>query len=62
MKVPLEETASAINILANNGIKGGMAGQSFSASLLRITKLTPKMQESVDALGVSLFDQNGKYV
>lgn len=39
-----------------------MAGQSFSASLLRITKLTPKMQKSVDALGVSLFDQQGKFV
>lgn len=62
LKVPLEETASAVNILANNGIKWGMAGQSFSASLLRITKLTPKMQESVDALNVSLFDQNGEFV
>lgn len=62
MKVPLEETAAAIDILANNGIKGGMAGQSFSASLLRITKLTPKMQASVEALNLKLFDQKGQYV
>ena len=62
MKVPLEETAAAIDILANNGIKGGMAGQSFSASLLRITKPTKAMKKSMDALNVSLFDSQGKYV
>lgn len=62
LRVPLEETAAAINILANNGIKWGMAGQSFSASLLRITDLTPAAARSVDELWLSLFDQNGQFV
>jgi len=62
MKVPLEETAAAIDVLANNGIKWGMAWQSFSASLLRITKLTPKMAASVEALNLSLFDQKWEFV
>jgi len=62
LKVPLEETAAAIDILANNGIKWGMAWQSFSASLLRITKLTPKMAASVEALNLTLFDQKWEYV
>ena len=62
LKVPLEETASAINVLANNGIKWGMAGQSFSASLLRITKPTDAMQASMDKLNLSLFDSKGQFV
>lgn len=61
-KIPIEEGAAAINILANNGIKAGMAGQAFATSLLRITKPTSAMQESIDALNLTLFDQNGAYV
>ncbi len=60
--VSLEESAAAMNVLANNGIKAGMAGQSFAASLLRISKPTPAMTESIKALNLQLYDQNWKYV
>lgn len=62
LKVPLEETAAAINVLANNGIKWGLAGQSFSASLLRISKPTTAMSKSMDAMNLTLFDAQGKFI
>ena len=58
--ISLEETAASIGIMSNAGIKGGQAGTTLRAALLRMTKPTKMVQDAMDDLGVSFFDTNGK--
>ena len=54
----LEETSAAMMKLADNGLKGSIAGQAFASSLGRLAKPTKKMNETMDELGLSFFDAN----
>ena len=60
MKISLEETAAAIGIMSDAGIKGSQAGTTLRGALSRIAKPTEKMLETMDALGISFYDANGQ--
>lgn len=59
MGISLEETAAAVGILSDNGIKGSQAGTSLRGALSRLAQPTDKMRETMDALGLSFYDSNG---
>jgi len=54
-----EETAAALSILSNMGLKASKAGTSYAAALTKIINPTDAVQEKARALGVSFFDAEG---
>lgn len=55
----LEETAAAIGIMSDAGIKGSQAGTSLRGALSRLAKPTEDMLGVMDQLGISFFDAEG---
>ncbi len=55
----VEDTAVALGIMANNGIKSSMAGTSLRRALTNLASPTKKMQASMDDLGISLTNGDG---
>lgn len=55
----VEDTAVAIGLMANSGIKGSQAGTQLRAVLSRLAKPTKESQTAMDRLGVSLTDAQG---
>jgi TP901 family phage tail tape measure protein len=62
LNVPLEESASAIGVLANRGIKGSEAGTALNAIMINLTAGAGQAGEMMDKLGISAFDQAGKFI
>lgn len=60
MGISLEETAAAIGIMSDAGIKGSQAGTSLRGALVRLTKPTDKMIGVMEDLGLSFYDSEGK--
>lgn len=60
MGISLEETAAAIGIMSDAGIKGSQAGTSLRGALTRLTKPTDKMTKVMEKLGISFYDSEGK--
>lgn len=56
----IEETASAIGIMADAGLEGGQAGTTLRAGLLRLASPTKEMKELMADTGAKFFDANGK--
>lgn len=54
-----EDTAMAIGLMANAGIKSSQAGTSLRSMMSRLTKPTKEVQTAMDALGVSLTNSDG---
>ena len=54
-----EDTATAIGLMANAGIKSSQAGTSLRSMMSRLTKPTKEVQGAMDALGVSLTNSDG---
>lgn len=59
MGMSLEETAAAVGILADAGIKGSQAGTTLRGALTRLTKPTKQMKEVMNQLGLEFFDAQG---
>ncbi len=59
MGLSLEETAAAVGLLANAGIKGSQAGTTLRGALTRLTKPTKQMREVMNQLGLEFFDAQG---
>ena len=55
-----EDTALAIGLMANNGIKGSMAGTALNTMMTRLSTNSHGARDAIEALGVSFFDENGK--
>lgn len=55
-----EETAAAIGIMSDAGIKGEQAGTTLRGALTRMMKPTDAMYASMDRLGISMYDSQGK--
>lgn len=55
-----EDTALAIGLMANAGIKSSQAGTSLRSMMSRLTKPTKEVQIAMNKLGLSLTDDNGK--
>lgn len=60
MGLSLEETAASIGIMSDAGIKGGQAGTALRGALARMAKPTKVMKETMDELGLSFYDTEGK--
>lgn len=54
-----EDTALAIGLMANSGIKASQAGTTLRSIMSRMAKPTKEVQGAMDKLGVSLTDSNG---
>jgi len=59
MGLSLEETAAAIGIMSDAGIKGSQAGTTLRGALSRIAKPTKAMQGAMDELGIAFYDAEG---
>ncbi|WP_084684500.1 phage tail tape measure protein [Bavariicoccus seileri] len=59
MGISLEETAAAIGIMSDNGIKGSQAGTTLRGALSRLAKPTKAMDDTMNALGISFYDSQG---
>ena len=55
-----KDTATAIGLMANAGIKGSQAGTSLRSIMTRLAKPTKESQAAMDALGLSITDSSGK--
>lgn len=58
--ISFEETAAAIGIMANAGIKGSQAGTTLRGAISRLSKPTDDMRDAMEELGISFYDSNGK--
>lgn len=58
--ISMEETAAAIGIMANAGIQGSQAGTTLRGALSRLSKPTSDMVATMDQLGISFYDSEGK--
>lgn len=55
----VEDTAFALGLMANSGIKASQAGTSLRTIMTNMVKPTSQMQVAMDKLGISLDDGNG---
>ena len=55
-----EDTATAIGLMANAGIKGSQAGTALRSILTRLAKPTRDAQTAMNVLGLSLEDEEGR--
>lgn len=55
----VKDVSVALGLMANSGVKGSQAGTSLRAALTRLSKPTKEMTGYMDALGISLTDQEG---
>jgi len=56
----IEETITALSMMANAGIQGSDAGTSLKTMLLRLVAPTDKAAEMMNELGIKLTDSKGK--
>ena len=56
----VQDTALALGLMANNGIKADMAGTSLRNIFQRMYKPTKESQMAIDKLGLSLYDSEWK--
>lgn len=56
----VQDTALAVGIMANQGIKGSEAGTALRAMMTRLVKPTKESGQAMDILGLSILDTNGK--
>lgn len=54
-----EDTALAIGLMANRGIKASQAGTTLRSIMTRLAKPTKEVQGAMDTLGISLTDSEG---
>lgn len=56
----IEDTAQAIGLMANAGIKSSQAGTSLRSMFSRLSKPTKEVQSAMSELGISMTDSSGK--
>lgn len=56
----VQDTATAIGLMANQGIKGSEAGTALRAMMTRMVKPTKESGEAMQILGLNILDANGK--
>lgn len=59
MKYSVEDTATAIGLMANAGIKGSQSGTSLRSMLTRLVKPPKEAAEAMSALGISVTKSDG---
>ncbi len=61
LNVDIEDSATALGVLANRGIKGSEAGTALNAVMVNLTSGTGQAGKMMAKLGLSAFDQQGKF-
>lgn len=56
----VQDTATAIGLMANQGIKGSEAGTALRSTMTRMVKPTNDSAEAMQILGLNILDANGK--
>ncbi|GHV45276.1 hypothetical protein FACS1894204_03970 [Synergistales bacterium] len=59
LKIPFEESAAMIGVMADAGIKGSQAGTALRAALLRLSKEPKQTEEALAKLGIATRDAQG---
>ncbi len=62
LNVPLTESATALGVMANRGIKGSEAGNALNAIMANLTTGTGQAGKMMQQLGVSAFDSQGNFI
>ena len=62
LNVPIQESAAALGVMANRGMKGSEAGTALNAVINNLTTGTGQAGKMMDKLGISAFDSNGKFI
>ena len=62
LNVPLNESATALGMLANAGIKGSEAGTALNAIMTNLTTGTGQAGDMMEQLGISAFDSEGNFI
>lgn len=62
MGLSIEETAAAVGIMSDAGVKGSQAGTTLRGALSRIAKPTKAMRDTMADLGISFYDSEGNMV
>lgn len=62
LNIPIQESAAALGVLANRGIKGSEAGTALNAVINNLTTGTGQAGKMMEKLGISAFDSNGKFI
>ncbi|MGE0841161.1 phage tail tape measure protein [Pseudonocardia sp.] len=62
MKVSIEDTSTAIGLLANSGIKADTAGTSLRGMLVSLASPSKQAAKAITELGIQAFDSQGKFV
>lgn len=55
----IEDTAVAIGLMANSGIKGSQAGTALRSTITRLAKPVGEAEKAVNALGISITNADG---
>ncbi len=61
LKVPIEDSATVLGILANRGIKGSEAGNALNAVMANMTAGMGQAGKEMKRLGLSAFDSEGNF-
>jgi TP901 family phage tail tape measure protein len=56
----LEQLAGTLALLAQNGLEGSDAGTSLKTTIQRLTAPSDEAAKAMEALGIAVFDNNGK--
>lgn len=62
LNVPLTESATALGVMANRGLKGSEAGNALNAIMTNLTTGTGQAGKMMQQLGVSAFDSQGNFI
>lgn len=57
----MEEVNILLGVLADSGLKGSIAGRNLAAIYTRLSKATPDMEKAMKKVGLTLYDNNGKF-
>lgn len=60
--ITMKDTAAAIGVLGNAGIKGSDAGTLLKTALIHLAAPSKQASQALDELGVKAWDANGKFV
>lgn len=61
LNIPLDESAVALGMMANAGIKGSEAGNSLNKVLLNLTNPVGAAETAISDLGLEVFDNQGNF-
>lgn len=62
LNIPIQDTSTALGVLANRGIKGSEAGTALNAIMTNLTTGTGQAGKMMDKLGISAFDSKGRFI